>query len=190
MTATPTTARTSRSRRNIRCMVERYALDPDSGGPGHHRGGLGVESVVQALTEFNVNTSIERAVCLPWGLHGGLEGTGNEMLLRRDGVVQDDVPTRRCSAQRSRRRRLSSALGRRRRLWFAAERPPNACSRMSGRAMCRSSAARDYYGVRSRYHKRSPSTEPRPRERRGHWSKSTAPRVSKRASRRESIARK
>jgi N-methylhydantoinase B len=48
--------------------------------------------VVQAITDFNVNTSIERAVCLPWGLEGGLEGTGNEMLLRRDGVINDDVP--------------------------------------------------------------------------------------------------
>ena len=48
--------------------------------------------MVQAISDFNVNTSIERAVCLPWGLEGGLEGTGNEMLLRRDGVVNNDVP--------------------------------------------------------------------------------------------------
>jgi N-methylhydantoinase B len=73
-------------------MVESLSLITDSGGPGRHRGGLGVETVVQALTDFNVNTSIERAVCLPWGLEGGLEGTGNEMLLRRDGVIDDDVP--------------------------------------------------------------------------------------------------
>jgi N-methylhydantoinase B len=73
-------------------MVESLSLITDSGGPGRYRGGLGVETVVQALSDFNVNTSIERAVCLPWGLEGGLEGTGNEMLLRRDGVVHDDVP--------------------------------------------------------------------------------------------------
>jgi N-methylhydantoinase B len=73
-------------------VVERLSLITDSGGPGRHRGGLGVETVVQAITDFNVNTSIERAVCLPWGLEGGLEGTGNEMLLRRDGVIDDDVP--------------------------------------------------------------------------------------------------
>ncbi len=73
-------------------MVESLSLITDSGGPGRFRGGLGVETVVQALTDFNVNTSIERAVCLPWGLEGGLEGTGNEMLMRRDGVVDDDVP--------------------------------------------------------------------------------------------------
>jgi N-methylhydantoinase B len=73
-------------------LVESLSLITDSGGPGRYRGGLGVETVVQALTDFNVNTSIERAVCLPWGLEGGLEGTGNEMLMRRDGVVDADVP--------------------------------------------------------------------------------------------------
>ena len=73
-------------------LVESLSLIPDSGGPGRYRGGLGVETVVQAISDFNVNTSIERAVCLPWGLEGGLEGTGNEMLMRRDGVVHDDVP--------------------------------------------------------------------------------------------------
>ena len=73
-------------------MVESLSLITDSGGPGNHRGGLGVETVVQAISDFNVNTSIERAVCLPWGLQGGLEGTGNEMLLRRDDVVYADVP--------------------------------------------------------------------------------------------------
>jgi N-methylhydantoinase B len=73
-------------------LIESLSLIPDSGGPGRHRGGLGVETVVRALTDFNVNTSIERAVCLPWGLDGGLEGTGNEMLMRRDGVVDNDVP--------------------------------------------------------------------------------------------------
>ncbi len=39
-----------------------------------------------------MSSGIERAVCLPWGLEGGLEGTGNEMLMRRDGVIDSDVP--------------------------------------------------------------------------------------------------
>jgi N-methylhydantoinase B len=46
-------------------MVESLSLISDSGGPGLYRGGLGVETVVQALFDFNINTSIERAVCLP-----------------------------------------------------------------------------------------------------------------------------
>jgi len=66
-------------------LVERYALIPDSGGPGRHRGGLGCETVIRALCDMTLNASIDRAHCLPWGLMGGLEGTGNEVLLRRDG---------------------------------------------------------------------------------------------------------
>jgi N-methylhydantoinase B len=67
-------------------LVERYALIPDSGGPGKHRGGLGCETVIRALTDLTLNASIDRAHCLPWGLEGGLEGTGNEVLMRKDGV--------------------------------------------------------------------------------------------------------
>ena len=73
-------------------MVERYALVPDSGGAGRHRGGLGVERVVRARTHMMFNTQIERAHCRPWGLEGGLEGTGNEVALRLDGAWKTDFP--------------------------------------------------------------------------------------------------
>ena len=66
-------------------LIERYALIPDSGGAGKHRGGLGCETIVQALTDLTLNASIDRAHCLPWGLMGGLEGSGNQVLMRRDG---------------------------------------------------------------------------------------------------------
>jgi len=73
-------------------VVERYALVPDSGGAGRYRGGLGVERVVRARTNMVFNTQIERAHCRPWGLEGGLEGTGNSVGLRRDGVWKTDYP--------------------------------------------------------------------------------------------------
>jgi N-methylhydantoinase B len=73
-------------------LFERHALIPDSGGAGRRRGGLGVECVVQARSEITLNTSIERRNCLPWGLEGGLEGAGNEVLLRRDGIVGSEAP--------------------------------------------------------------------------------------------------
>jgi N-methylhydantoinase B len=73
-------------------VVERYALVPDSGGAGRYRGGLGVERVVRARTNMVFNTQIERAHCRPWGLEGGLEGTGNSVGLRRDGVWKTDFP--------------------------------------------------------------------------------------------------
>ena len=73
-------------------VVERYALVPDSGGAGRHRGGFGVERVVRARTTMVFNTQLERAHCKPWGLDGGLEGTGNEVGLRRDGKWKTDFP--------------------------------------------------------------------------------------------------
>jgi len=73
-------------------VVERYALVPDSGGAGHHRGGLGVERVVRARTNMVFNTQFERAHCRPWGLEGGLEGSGNSVGLRRDGQWKTDFP--------------------------------------------------------------------------------------------------
>ncbi len=55
-------------------VVERYALIPDSGGAGRHRGGLGVERVVRARVPMTFNSQIERAHCKPWGLEGGARG--------------------------------------------------------------------------------------------------------------------
>jgi N-methylhydantoinase B len=63
-------------------VIERYALVPDSGGAGRHRGGLGVERVVRARTDITLNTRIERAHCRPWGLAGGRDGRANAVALR------------------------------------------------------------------------------------------------------------
>src|SRR5712672_426831 len=73
-------------------VVERYALVPDSGGAGRYRGGLGVERVVRARTDITLNTQIERAHCKPWGLQGGLAGTGNDVALRLAGSWKTDFP--------------------------------------------------------------------------------------------------
>ncbi len=72
-------------------LFERHALIADSGGAGRHRGGLGVECVVQARADITLNTSIERKNCLPWGLDGGLAGAGNEVLVRRDGHTGNEA---------------------------------------------------------------------------------------------------
>ncbi len=73
-------------------LVESNSLIPDSGGPGRHRGGLGVERIVRARTNCVVNTQIERVHCKPWGLEGGLEGAGNSVALRMDGEWKEDFP--------------------------------------------------------------------------------------------------
>ena len=73
-------------------VIERYALVPDSGGAGRHRGGLGVERVVRARSHVTVNTQIDRAHCRPWGLGGGGDGKGNSVALRIDGAWKTDFP--------------------------------------------------------------------------------------------------
>ena len=73
-------------------VVERYALADDSGGPGRHRGGLGIDRIVRARTDMTLNTQIERAHCRPWGLEGGLEGAGNQVWVRNRGEWKTDFP--------------------------------------------------------------------------------------------------
>jgi N-methylhydantoinase B len=73
-------------------VIERYALVPDSGGAGRHRGGLGVERVVRARTDITLNTQIERAHCRPWGLNGGRDGRANSVALRVGPQWKDEFP--------------------------------------------------------------------------------------------------
>jgi N-methylhydantoinase B len=70
-------------------LFEERALVADSGGAGRHRGGLGIRVRVRALAEgrWNLNQSRRRGL-LPWGLHGGLEGSRPDNLLRRAGEAE------------------------------------------------------------------------------------------------------
>ena len=73
-------------------LVQSYRLRPDSGGPGRHRGGLGTEMVIEALSPLTLDTRIERMHCPPWGLHGGDAGAGNSAGIRRNGAWQENLP--------------------------------------------------------------------------------------------------
>lgn len=73
-------------------VVERYALVPDSGGAGRHRGGLGVERVMRARTDITLNTQVERAHCRPWGLAGGRDGRANAVALRINAHWKTEFP--------------------------------------------------------------------------------------------------
>ncbi len=73
-------------------LVESYSIREDSAGPGRHRGGLGAEMVVQALSPFSVTTRIDRVHCKPWGLEGGGETAGNGIAIRKNGKWNTDYP--------------------------------------------------------------------------------------------------
>jgi N-methylhydantoinase B len=66
-------------------LVERYALRDDSGGAGKFRGGLGTEQVVQARHDIRFSSQMDRVRCKPWGLFGGMSGSGNSVALYRFG---------------------------------------------------------------------------------------------------------
>src|SRR5690606_10150590 len=55
--------------------LERHALRQDSGGPGKHRGGLGILREYRVLGHDTYMTCImDRKTCPPWGLSGGKPG--------------------------------------------------------------------------------------------------------------------
>jgi N-methylhydantoinase B len=64
-------------------------LRQDSGGPGKFRGGLGVSQEVRLLSAGSVLSAMERALCPPWGLHGGKDALANRFtVVRKDGAMQ------------------------------------------------------------------------------------------------------
>ncbi len=67
-------------------LVERYSFVPDSGGPGEHRGGLGILRQYRFLAPESVMTfrSDRREQLPPAGLEGNL-GTPNLNVLKRKG---------------------------------------------------------------------------------------------------------
>jgi N-methylhydantoinase B len=65
--------------------VERYELRQDSGGPGEHRGGLGIRRDHRVLGHgADVSIFGNRVRVAPWGLDGGLDGAPAEYTLRAD----------------------------------------------------------------------------------------------------------
>jgi N-methylhydantoinase B len=129
-------------------LVERYALIQDSGGPGRHRGGLGCETIVQALTDVTLNASIDRAHCLPWGLIGGLEAAGNQVLLRRGGEWENErVNAKVLTAQLKRGDAYALRSGGGGGFGSPLERPPEAVADDVRQGYVSLAAARDYYGV-------------------------------------------
>jgi len=68
-------------------LIEYVRLRADSGGPGCHRGGLGLEKAYRMKVQGRLTTSIERTACPPWGLAGGGAGmTGRVDVERADGT--------------------------------------------------------------------------------------------------------
>jgi N-methylhydantoinase B/oxoprolinase/acetone carboxylase alpha subunit len=70
-------------------LVERYALIPDSGGGGAHRGGLGTVHEIRLRADHFVSGLGDRHRVPPWGINGGEPGRVNRWSLRRDGSTRE-----------------------------------------------------------------------------------------------------
>ena len=71
--------------------IERYAIVPDSGGPGRHRGGCGVERVWRVLgNPSQIAVCCERTKSPPFGLAGGGAGAPARVaVIGPDGVERE-----------------------------------------------------------------------------------------------------
>jgi N-methylhydantoinase B len=77
------------------CLVEECTLEPDSGGAGQWRGGLGLRRVVRVLgAEGSLSVLSDRNVIPPYGVNGGLPGYPNSFTVERDGrtIATSGIP--------------------------------------------------------------------------------------------------
>ena len=69
--------------------IERYETVADSGGPGLHRGGNGIEIVYSFLEPGEISIHDDRWLTYPWGVNGGLPGArSRKFIVRRDGATE------------------------------------------------------------------------------------------------------
>lgn len=72
-------------------VIDRYGFRPDSGGPGKHRGGVGIERQYRFLHDttalvINYKTRVE-----PWGVAGGRNGVSNRVVVHPGTEAEREV---------------------------------------------------------------------------------------------------
>ena len=65
--------------------IGRYGFRPDSGGPGRFRGGCGLFREYRLGADCSLYLWFERSKTPAWGLFGGHDATGPEVVVRADG---------------------------------------------------------------------------------------------------------
>ena len=62
-------------------LIDNYYLRQDSGGPGEHRGGLGLSRTYRFLTDSSVLTLVKKTKTKPWGMAGGKDAENGHVIL-------------------------------------------------------------------------------------------------------------
>jgi len=76
-------------------VVESYRPVRDSGGPGLHRGGCGIEKIYHLLEHGEVAIHDDREVVPPWGINGGCYGgTSSKFILRKGETEPERIPSK------------------------------------------------------------------------------------------------
>jgi N-methylhydantoinase B len=79
--------------RDFPLRVERYAVRPDSGGPGCYRGGTGVVRDVRVLCDrAELATRMENTLVAPYGVAGGRAGRTGRILLNPGTAAERVLP--------------------------------------------------------------------------------------------------
>ena len=135
--------------RDFPLRVERYAVRPDSGGPGLHRGGAGVVRDVRVLCErAELATRMENTLVAPYGVAGGRAGPDRahhaEPRHARRARAARAWATASCSsaATSSASRPAAAAAGA-----IRSPATPSACARTWRAASSRARGALEDYGV-------------------------------------------
>jgi N-methylhydantoinase B len=63
-------------------IIDNYYLRQDSGGPGEHRGGLGVTRTYRFLANSTALTLVKKSKTRPWGMAGGKDGENGHVIVR------------------------------------------------------------------------------------------------------------
>ena len=74
--------------------IDGYTTVTDSGGPGMHRGGNGVEKRYVYLEPGEVSIHDDRWLTRPWGVLGGLPGARSEKILKRVDGSEERLPSK------------------------------------------------------------------------------------------------
>ena len=62
-------------------MIDHYGYRPDTGGPGKHRGGVGISRVYRFLAPSTAIAIVYKTVSRPWGINGGKEADPNHIVI-------------------------------------------------------------------------------------------------------------
>jgi len=72
-------------------VIDQYGYRPDSGGPGKHRGGVGIVRAYRFLAPTNAIVINYKTKTAPWAIAGGREGVKNSVIVHRDTPEEREV---------------------------------------------------------------------------------------------------